>query len=166
MSVGNVQTGAAWCVDWDMSVLKSSGSCKSSQPACSQFCDELAASAVDAVTAVHAIASQPQDDPGYIVLHTLYMSRYCPSELHVAENCSSQAWTVSDYTQVWLQDPSTVGGACVRLEEYWKLYSVCAVSKCTEHFLKEDARRQIVSQNFWSDRQILTVKMPYIIEYE
>ena len=49
-------------------MLKSGGSCKSSQPTCSQFCDELAASAVDAVTAVNAIAS---DDPGRIVLHTL-----------------------------------------------------------------------------------------------
>jgi len=55
-----VQTGtAAWCVNWDMPVSKSGGPWKSSQPACSQFCDELAASAVNAVTDVHAIALEP-----------------------------------------------------------------------------------------------------------
>jgi len=53
-----------------MPVLKSGGSYKSSQPACSQFCDKLAASAVDTVTAVPRCMLSPrslQDDPGCIV---------------------------------------------------------------------------------------------------
>ena len=82
MSVGNVQTGATWCVNWDMPLLKSGWSCKSSQPACSQFCDELAASEVDAVTAMHAIASEPAGRSWLHCFADAVVSRYCQSELH------------------------------------------------------------------------------------
>jgi len=73
-----------------------------SQPACSQFCDELAASAVDAVTAVHVIVLEPAGRSWLYCSAHAVISRYCQSELHAVENCSNRAWTVSDYTQLWL----------------------------------------------------------------
>jgi len=74
-----------------MPVLKSGGSCKSSQPAYSQFFDELAASSVDAVTAVHVVASEPAGRSWLHCSAHAVMSIYCQSELHVVVNCSSRA---------------------------------------------------------------------------
>jgi len=65
-------------------VLNSGGPWKSSQPACSQVCDELAASAVDAVTDVHAIALE------HAGRSALFCTRCIVEILPVGAPCSSE----------------------------------------------------------------------------
>ena len=88
MSMG---THVTWCVNWDMLVIWCCRSCRSSQPTCSRFCDELADNAASATMVMHGIALVLRQRSWFWCSAHAAASRWCLSEFHAVVSCTSPA---------------------------------------------------------------------------